>query len=106
MRLYIDTSNVQFTVTSELTEKTDQDGKQKYDRFSKAPLWVVQVMALDEEAGEMLKVTVAGDKPKVSRGQLVVLEGLEALPWNNSSGKSGVAYKAATIRPATAVKAA
>jgi hypothetical protein len=41
----------------------------------------------------------------VTQGQPVRFEGLEAIPWSNN-GKSGVAYRAASIQPTAPVKAA
>jgi hypothetical protein len=64
MRL-LDTSRASFTVTKAVEEKTDQNDAQKGDRTTKQPLWVVQVLALDETGGEMLTVSVAGIPTKV-----------------------------------------
>jgi hypothetical protein len=52
----------------------------------------------------VIRVTVAGDEPKVRQGQPVSFADLEAIAWTNN-GKSGVAYRAVSIHPA-AVKAA
>jgi hypothetical protein len=105
MRLLLDTSKVSFTVTRAAEEKTDQNGAQKIDRTTKQPLWVVQVMALDETGGEMLTVTVAGVPPKVSVGQTVVPAELEAIPWA-TNGRNGTAFRASSITSASGVKAA
>ena len=43
---------------------------------------------MDPEGGEVIRVTVAGDQPRVTQGQPVRFEGLEAIPWSNN-GKSG-----------------
>lgn len=97
MRLMIDTSGVAFTVTRAVEPRRDY-GKteQKVDRESGKPQWVLEVLALDSERGEVIKVTVAGDQPKVSQGQPVRFEGLEAIPWSNN-GKAGVAYRAGSV---------
>ena len=105
MRLLVDTSKTSFTVTKVATEKTDQNGVQKIDRMTKQPLWVVQVMALDETGGEMLTVTVAGLPPKLTVGQQVNPVELEAIPWA-TNGKNGTAFRASSIAPQGAVKAA
>ena len=39
---------------------------------------------MDSERGEVIRVTVTGDQPKVNQGQPVRFEGLEAIPWNNN----------------------
>jgi hypothetical protein len=100
MRLIVDISNVQFQVTSNPKEKTDQAGKQKFN-VDGLPMWTTQVLAQDGENGEVLQVSVAGAKPSVAVGQQVRPLGLEAIPWNNN-GKHGVAFRATEIRPASA----
>ena len=101
MRLLLDTSKVAFTVTRAPEARKDF-GKdvQKVDRDTGRPQWVVEVLAQDSERGEVIRVTVAGDQPKVNQGQPVRFEDLEAIAWNNN-GKSGVAYRAAAIHPAS-----
>lgn len=97
MRLLVDTAKSTFTVTKDVVEKTDQNGRQKMDRHTQEPLWLVQVMALDETGGEMLNVTLAGHQaPKVTVGASVTVAELEAIPWA-TNGKNGVAYRARSI---------
>jgi len=105
MQLFVETSRTSFTVTRTAVEKLDQNGRQKTDRNTAEPLWVVQVMALDEKGGEMLNVTVAGVPPKVTVGQQVALVDLEAIPWA-TNGKNGVAFRAKSITPVSGQKAA
>ena len=106
MRLLLDTSAVSFQVTRAAEARKDF-GKdvQKVDRESGRPQWVVEVLAQDSERGEVIRVTVTGDQPKVTTGQPVRFEGLEAIPWSNN-GKAGVAYRAASIHLTAPVKAA
>ncbi len=105
MRLRMDIARISFTVTREAVEKTDQNGVQKVDRLTKEPLFVVQVMALDESGGEMLNVTVAGVPPKLTVGQQVTPVDLEAIPWA-TNGKNGTAFRAKSINPAQPLKVA
>ena len=70
MRLIVDIANVQFQVTSNPKEKTDQAGKQKFN-VDGQPMWTTQVLAQDGENGEVLQVSVAGGKPTVAVGQQV-----------------------------------
>ena len=97
---------VSFQVTRAAEARKDF-GKdvQKVDRESGRPQWVVEVLAQDTERGEVIRVTVTGDQPKVNPGQPVRFEGLEAIAWNNN-GKGGVAYRAAAIHPAQQSRAA
>lgn len=97
MPLYIDLTTVDFSVGLPAEEKVDQNGKQRFNKDG-APMWKVQLIALNDKMGaEVIDVTVAGVKPEVQRGQLVIPEGLEALPWN-TNGRSGVAFRATQIR--------
>ena len=105
MKLFVDASKVQFTVTRAVGEKVDEKGRQKMDRNTNEPLWVVQVMALDESGGEVINVTVAGVPPKVSVGQSVTPVELEAIPWA-TNGRSGVAFRAKSLNLMSAPKAA
>ncbi|MEU6780405.1 hypothetical protein ABZ912_14480 [Nonomuraea angiospora] len=107
MKLYVDTSNKQVTVSKESVEKTDQNGRQKTERDTGRPMWSTQVFVLDEDGGEVLAVTTAGIRPEVKVGQVVTLSKLEALPWS-TNGRSGVAFRATEIKAASvsAVKSA
>ena len=106
MRLLVDTTGKTFTVTKDVAEKQDQNGRQKVDRNTQEPLWTVQVMALDETGGEMLNVTLAGNAaPKVNVGAVVNPVELEAIPWA-TNGKNGVAYRAKSLHTQGAAKAA
>ena len=106
MRLLLDTSAVGFQVTRAAEARKDY-GKdvQKVDRDTGQPQWVVEVLAQDSERGEVIRITVTGDQPKVNPGQQVRFDGLEAIPWNNN-GKAGVAFRAAAIGPAQQSRAA
>ena len=106
MRLVLDTSKVAFTVTKAAEPKTEfGSGQQKMNRQSNLPEWVVEVLAQDSERGEVIRVTVTGDQPKVNQGHPVRFEELEAIPWANN-GRNGVAYRAASIQPASQARAA
>ena len=106
MRLMLDTSAVSFQVTRAAEARKDfGKEQQKVDRDTGRPQWVVEVLAQDAERGDVIRVTVAGDQPKVTPGQAVRFEHLEAIAWNNN-GKAGVAYRAAAIHPAQQNRAA
>ena len=98
MKLYVDTKDKQVTVSRAPEEKRDQNGKQKSERDTGRPMWSTQVFVLDEEGGQVLSVTTAGEKPEVKVGQLVTLSKLEALPWA-TNGKNGVAFRAEELKP-------
>ncbi|MFI0454152.1 hypothetical protein [Actinomadura sp. 6N118] len=107
MKLIVDTSTKQVTVTRASEEKTDQNGRQRTERNTGRPMWSTQVFVLDEDGGEILTITTAGEKPNVKVGQPVIVSGLEALPWS-TNGRSGVAFRAVELKAAApaAVKSA
>ena len=99
MKLYVDTSSKQVSVTKEATEKLEQNGRQKVERGTGRPMWSTQVFVLDDEGGEVITITTAGEKPNVKVGQLVAVSKLEALPWA-TNGRNGVAFRAEEIKAA------
>lgn len=99
MRLRINTDDVSFLATKVAEQRTDRDtGAVRIDRETGLALWQVQVAALDSSGGEVLAVTVAGQPADVTVGAPVAIEGLVAIPWSQGD-RSGVAYRAAVIRP-------
>ncbi|OBF58048.1 hypothetical protein [Mycolicibacterium monacense] len=96
MKLKVDTVGVSFLCTRAAEQRTDfSSGQPKIDKATGLGLWVVQVLALDADGGEVIAVTVAGE-PKVTVGQPVTVTHLVALPWNQD-GRSGVAFRADAI---------
>jgi len=105
MKLHIETSAKQVTVTREPVEKTDgTSGRQKTERGTGRPMWSTQVFVLDDDGGEVIAVTTAGERPNVKVGQLVLLSKLEALPWA-TNGRNGVAFRAEEIKAAPGMSA-
>ena len=104
MKLYVDTTSKQVTVTKEPTEKLEQNGRQKVERGTGRPMWSTQVFVLDDDGGEVIAVTTAGDKPEVKVGQLVIVSKLEALPWA-TNGRNGVAFRAEEIKTTSGLQA-
>ena len=98
MRLRIDTTAVQFFCTRAAEQRTvHETGAPRIDKETGLVLWQVQLMALDQDGGEVLAVTVAGE-PEVKVGEPVAVDGLVAMPWSQGD-RSGVAFRAASIRP-------
>jgi hypothetical protein len=99
MRLRINTNDVTFLATRVAEQRTDREtGAVRTDRETGLPLWQVQVAALDSSGGEVVAITVAGQPANVTIGAPVVIEDLVAIPWSQGE-RSGVAYRAAAIRP-------
>ena len=99
MKLYVDVSGKQVTVTKDPTEKVEQNGRQKTERGTGRPMWSTQVFGLDEDGGEVITVTTAGEKPNVKVGQHVTVSKLEALPWA-TNGRNRVAFRAEELKAA------
>jgi hypothetical protein len=107
MKLYVDTSTKQVQVSKDPVEKTEQNGRQKTERGTGRLMWSTQVFVLDDDGGEVIAITTAGEKPDVKVGQLVYVSKLEALPWA-TNGRNGVAFRAQELKAAAphAVKTA
>ncbi len=54
MKLYVDTSTKQVTVSKESVEKTDQNGRQRTERGTGRLMWSTQVFVLDDDGGEVI----------------------------------------------------
>jgi len=108
MRLMIDTSQMSFQVTKAPEPRRDY-GKtdQKVDRNTGLPIWVLDMLAQEPDSGQVIRVSVAGEQPRVTQNQQVRVEGLEAIPWVQFDKKtSGTAFRASSVVPAAAAKAA
>src|SRR4051795_7621694 len=108
MRLYIDTSKAAsgFMVSRTFEPKVDiTTGRIKTDRTTGQELYTIQLMALDERGGEVITVTVAGAVREIPVMTPVSVVELEAIPWNNN-GRSGVAFRAASVTAITAGRTA
>jgi hypothetical protein len=62
-------------------------------------MWSTQVFVLDDDGGEVIAITTAGEKPDVKVGQPVSVSNLEALPWA-TNGRNGVAFRATELKAA------
>jgi hypothetical protein len=108
MRLMLDTSQVSFLVTKAPEPRRDfGKTEQKVERDTGRLVWVLEVLAQEPDGGQVIRVSVAGEQPRVTQGQPVRVEGLEAIPWSQHEKKSsGVAFRASAVMPAVASKAA
>ena len=98
MKLYVDTTGKQVTVSKPTETKNDQNGNQRSEKGTGRLMWSTQVFVLDENGGEVISITTAGEKPNVKVGELVVVEQLEAIPWA-TNGRNGVAFRAVSLKP-------
>jgi hypothetical protein len=61
MKLLVDTSSKHVTVSRDPVEKTEQNGRQKQERGTGRLMWSTQVFVLDDDGGEVITVTTAGE---------------------------------------------
>jgi hypothetical protein len=106
VRRPIDTSRLQFLVVAGAEPlKQYEEGK---PREAWAPrvdtngevLWRVQLVALRDGEAEIIRVSLPGD-PGVRQGEMVRVEDMTAQAWE-MDGRSGMAFRAAAIRSASA----
>jgi len=105
VELLIDISRKSFTVGRPFEPKIDDNGVQRLDRKTRAPLWAAQLVVMDDRGADTIVVTIAGDPPHLQQGQPVTPSQLVAIPWSRN-GREGVAYRAAEVRPLAAAKSA
>jgi hypothetical protein len=104
MRLDINMTGKQFSVSRETEPKKDQQGAQRRQKDTGAPMWSTQVYVLDDTGGEVITITTAGEKPNVRVGQVVTPVQFEAMPWA-TNGKNGVAFRATELKPVASAPA-
>src|SRR3954467_8599561 len=106
MRLPIDAGRREFLAPGEAAPvRKFEEGK---PREAWAPrvddngelLWRVQLVAFGDGGADILRVVVSGD-PGVREGERVRVEGMTAQAWE-MDGRSGMSFRAASIRAAQA----
>jgi hypothetical protein len=105
VELLIDISRKTFIVGRPFMPKLDEDGRQKRDRRTGAPLNSAQLIVMDERGADTINVTIAGDPPQLEQGQPATPVNLVALPWA-ANGRSGIAFRADAVRPFATAKSA
>ena len=101
MDLIIDTSIYTFQTAGVFEPRLDKDGVHRRDKSggTNLPLWAVKLVAWSDADAEPILVTVAvSDPPKVSQGQYVSVERLQAMPWVQN-GNARVAFRAKSVLP-------
>jgi hypothetical protein len=102
MKLPVDTSAIAFLCALEPQPLLDFETKRPRADENGEPLYVVQLIALAEEAAEILAVKVPGmPSQAIRQGHPVKVTGLVAQPWTMND-RSGVAFRAARIEPVVA----
>jgi hypothetical protein len=106
MQYLLKTDGIEFEVSKTAVAKVDQNGTQKIDPVTKFPVWSVQLTTwTNEESGsDVLVVSIASPTmPTLRWREPVEVVDLEMIPWSQKRRdgdiRSGVAFKAAGIRP-------
>jgi hypothetical protein len=103
VKLPVDTSAIAFLCAMPPEPVVDFETKQPRSDDNGEPLYVVQLVALAENSAEILAVKVAGMPASgIRQGHPVKVVGLVAQPWTMGD-RSGVAFRAARVEPATPV---
>jgi hypothetical protein len=103
MKLPVDTSALAFLCAMPPEPVVDFETKRPRADENGEPLYVVQLVALAEQSAEILAVKVPGmPSQAIRQGHPVKVLGLVAQPWTMGD-RSGVAFRAARIEPATPV---
>jgi hypothetical protein len=103
MKLPVDTSAIAFLCAMPPEPVVDFETKRPRADENGEPLYVVQLVALAENSAEILAVKVPGlPGPGLRQGHPVKVVGLVAQPWTMGD-RSGVAFRAARVEPATPV---
>ena len=105
MQLELKTEGVDFVVSKLPAPKNDENGRQKADRTTGELQFVTELVAMDDEGAEVIKVTTLGSAPKVAKRQMVALTGLRVQHWA-MEGRSGLSFRAESILPVQAPAAA
>ena len=102
MRLPIDTSGMTFLCAVAASPVLDfESRRQRADLDTGEALYALQLLALNGEAAEIVKVTVAGEPKGVGSGQPVRVAGLTANYWAMGD-RSGLSFRAAKVEPVAA----
>jgi hypothetical protein len=103
MKLPVDTSAIAFLCAMPPEPVLDFETKRPRADDNGEPLYVVQLVALAENSAEILAVKVPGmPAAAIRQGHPVKVVGLVAQPWTMGD-RSGVAFRAARVEPATPV---
>lgn len=98
MDLQLKTDGVDFVVSKLPAPKNDENGRQKADRLTGELQYVTELVAMDDDGAEVIKVTTGGAAPKVTRRQAVQVTGLRVMYWAMEA-RSGLSFKAESITP-------
>jgi len=97
VELLIDISRKSFTVGRPFERKLDDNGVQRLDRKTRAPLWAAQLVVMDERGADTIVVTIVGDPPSLQQASPS-----RPCSWLRSRGTATAARASPTARPRSA----
>ena len=101
MKLRVDTSGLRFVLVGGPDPVLEFGTQEARTDENGVPLYAVRVVAIGDDAPEMLTVKVPGEPQGVVLGLIVELRELTAQPWTIGD-KSGVAFRATAVEAASA----
>lgn len=101
MDLILDTASTEFQACGPFEPRLDKEGVHRRDKSggTNLPLFAGKLVAWAESDAETFLCTVAAaEPPKVTQGQRVSVERLQAMPWVQN-GNVRVAFRAKAVIP-------
>jgi len=105
MKLPIDTNGMTFLAAGPAEAVLDFDSKSAKVDENGEFIYAVQVVVLAKGGAEVINVKVAGEPKGIAQAVPLKVAGLVASPWSMGD-RSGVAFRAAKLEAAAAVRAA
>jgi hypothetical protein len=97
MLLELKTEGIDFVVSKLPEPKNDGEGHQKADRITGELQFVTELVVMDDNGADVIKVTTNG-APKVVRRQAVTVTGLRVTYWAMGD-RSGLSFRADSLVP-------
>jgi len=68
VKLLLDISHMSFNVGRPFERRLDDNGVQRLDRKTRAPLWSAQLVVMSADGADTINVTIAGEPPAPATG--------------------------------------
>lgn len=108
LRLLIKETAYKFQLSRAFEPKVDREtGLIRMDRESGKQLHIGEMVGFGPAGAEVFVVTIAADSaPKIGLGDPITVTGLVAMPWTTKEGDLRVAFRAESVAPLSASRAA
>jgi hypothetical protein len=98
MRLPIDTTGLMFLLVKNVEPVRDFETKRVKADTDGVPLFQVDLVAMGNGEADIIRVKIAGEPEGLTVNGPVTVAGLVAQPWSMDNGRSGVSFRAESIR--------